>query len=101
MSAVTTEYPSVADYVEALQHPRSCFRDADLKASSAEPNSRGDPWGRTGANGAVFKLTREGRAVAVKVFFYSNDERAQRYQLLSDFLGSARSRHLVGFRYFK
>src|SRR5256885_807592 len=96
-----SEYPRVADYAEALQHPGRCFSDPELKASVAEPDARGDPRPRTGGQAAVFKLERPGKAVAVKVFKRYQASREQRYRLISDYLRGITIRYLVHFEYLE
>lgn len=93
------EYPRVYEYVEALQHPRRCFRDADLQAATPDTDGRGDPLPRTGGHAAVFKLMRGAAATAVKVFKNPHAGRQARYQALSDHLARQPTRCLVGFRY--
>src|SRR5947209_1831224 len=97
--ALSVEYPRIFEYGEALQHPAHCFRDPDLKASKTLNNTRGEPLPCVGGHAAVFKLIQGSKSRAVKVFKYGNDQRAARYQTLSDYLGQVRSPHLVGFRY--
>src|SRR5262245_37685558 len=93
------QYPSIAEYGEAMRHPDRCFRDPVLRACKAEVDGRGDPLPRTGGNAAVFKLVGPTGAVAVKVFKHREPERERRYKAVSDYLSALHSPHLVGFKY--
>src|SRR5262245_2282390 len=92
-------YPSVVEYCEALQHPRKCFRDAELQQSVPQKDARGLPMPRTGGAAAVFELKKGGVACALKVFKFPLPRREQRYKVISDHLKTFSSRHLVDFAY--
>src|SRR5947208_8068587 len=93
------EYPSVSDYVDALQHPRKCFRLPELQAGAPELDARRLPCPQTGGAAAVFKLDVAGASFALKVFKFELPHRQQRYQAISDHLRQVASRYLVGFTY--
>ncbi|WP_439625656.1 hypothetical protein [Gemmata sp.] len=95
-------WPTQSDYKDALQNPDTAFRDPDLKASAAEKSPMGVPRARSGAFASVYKMTRGTRAVALKLFNFPNEDRAARYQAVSDYLkklGPKKPAALVGFEY--
>lgn len=92
-------YPAISLYVEAIQNPAACFRDPDLRKSKPALDARGLPLPWSGQNAAVFKLIREGNAVAVRCFLLGHSDLARRYRLLERHFGTVRSPHLVRFRY--
>ncbi|VTU00701.1 serine threonine protein kinase : Uncharacterized protein OS=Chthoniobacter flavus Ellin428 GN=CfE428DRAFT_0450 PE=4 SV=1: Pkinase [Gemmataceae bacterium] len=95
-------WPTQSDYKDALQNPDTAFRDPDLKASAAEKSPMGVPRARSGAFASVYKMTRGTKAVALKLFNFPNEDRAARYQAVSDYLkklGPKKPAALVGFEY--
>ncbi|MBA4064724.1 MAG: hypothetical protein C0501_13615 [Isosphaera sp.] len=95
-------WPTQSDYKDALQNPDTAFRDPDLRFSSAERSPMGVPRARSGAFASVYKMTGANGAVALKLFNFPNDDRAGRYQAVSDHLRSLGPRKppgLVGFAY--
>lgn len=79
-------WPAQCDYKDALQNPDTAFRDPDLKASAAERSPMGVPKPRSGAFASVYKMTGPKGTVALKLFNFPNDDRAQRYKAVSDYL---------------
>ncbi len=95
-------WPSQSDYKDALQNPDTAFRDPDLKASAAEKSPMGVPRARSGAFASVYKMTRGTKAIALKLFNFPNEDRAARYQAVSDYLkklGAKKPTAMVGFEY--
>ena len=95
-------WPSQSDYKDALQNPDTAFRDPDLKASLAERSPMGVPRARSGAFASVYKMSRGPKAVALKLFNFPNEDRASRYQAVSDYLktlGGKKPTAMVAFEY--
>ena len=95
-------WPTQSDYKDALQNPDTAFRDPDLKASAAEKSPMGVPRARSGAFASVYKMTRGNKAIALKLFNFPNEDRAARYQAVSDYLkklGPKKPTAMVGFEY--
>ncbi|MCE9560472.1 MAG: hypothetical protein K8U57_00310 [Planctomycetes bacterium] len=95
-------WPTQSDYKDALQNPDTAFRDPDLKASAAERSPMGVPRARSGAFASVYKMTRGTKAIALKLFNFPNEDRAARYQAVSDYLkklGAKKPTAMVGFEY--
>ncbi|MBA4186790.1 MAG: hypothetical protein C0467_02105 [Planctomycetaceae bacterium] len=85
-----------------MQNPDTAFRDPDLKASAAEKSPMGVPRARSGAFASVYKMTRGNKAIALKLFNFPNEDRAARYQAVSDYLkklGAKKPTAMVGFEY--
>src|SRR5262245_43055089 len=79
-------WPTQSDYKDALQNPDTAFRDPDLKQSQAERSPMGVPRARSGAFASVYKMTGPKGTVALKLFNFPNEDRAQRYKAVSDYL---------------
>ncbi len=95
-------WPTQSDYKDSLQNPDTAFRDPDLRVSQAERSPMGVPRARSGAFASVYKMSRGAKAVALKLFNFPNDDRAARYQAVSDYLktlGNKKPGALVGFEY--
>jgi hypothetical protein len=95
-------WPTQSDYKDALQNPDTAFRDPDLQVSQAERSPMGVPRARSGAFASVYKLLRGPNAIALKLFNFPNEDRASRYQAVSDYLkklGAKKPNSMVGFKY--
>jgi hypothetical protein len=79
-------WPTQSDYKDSLQNPDTAFRDPDLKQSQAERSPMGVPRARSGAFASVYKMTGPKGTVALKLFNFPNEDRAQRYKAVSDYL---------------
>lgn len=79
-------WPTQSDYKDALQNPDTAFRDRDLQQSAAERSPMGVPRARSGAFASVYKMTGPKGTVALKLFNFPNEDRAQRYKAVSDYL---------------
>jgi len=79
-------WPTQSDYKDALQNPDTAFRDSDLRVSQAERSPMGVPRARSGAFASVYKMTGPQGVVALKLFNFPNEDRAQRYKAVSDYL---------------
>src|SRR5258707_3038661 len=79
-------WPTQSDYKDSLQNPDTAFRDPDLKQSAAERSPMGVPRARSRAFASVYKMTCPKGTVALKLFNFSNDDRALRYTAVSDYL---------------
>jgi hypothetical protein len=79
-------WPTQSDYKDSLQNPDTAFRDPDLKQSQAERSPMGVPRARSGAFASVYKMTGPKGTVALKLFNFPNEDRALRYQAVSDYL---------------
>jgi len=79
-------WPTQSDYKDALQNPDTAFRDPELQVSQAERSPMGVPRARSGAFASVYKMLRGPNAIALKLFNFANEDRASRYQAVSDYL---------------
>ena len=79
-------WPTQSDYKDSLQNPDTAFRDQDLRTSAAERSPMGVPRARSGAFASVYKMTSPTGVVALKLFNLPNEDRANRYKAVSDYL---------------
>lgn len=97
----TGPWPSSRDYVEAIQNPRSCFDDPDLKTAHPALDRLGMPTVTSGQFAYVFKLNHSNgsKAQAVRCFRGSSDGREHRYKLVNDHLNKVSSPYSASFEY--
>lgn len=85
-------WPNAIAYREAIQNPRSCFQDGELRTGQVAVDSMGLPATCTGASAAVFKVWHENahNAWAIKCFMREAPELRQRYHAISSHLHDVR-----------
>ncbi|MGX6744324.1 protein kinase family protein [Streptomyces peucetius] len=100
------QFPSGADYAEALQHTQLCFRHPELKGARPELTKLGLPRAISGAFASVFSLTSatSGRRYAIKCFTRHIPDQERRYQAISSRLARLEPAELsqpwnLGFEY--
>lgn len=79
-------WPTPQDYNEAIQVPRFCFADAELKQCRIELNAIGLPKSASGTFASVYKATSGSTSWAVRCFLSNRPEQGSRYQQISDFV---------------
>lgn len=79
-------WPTPQDYNEAIQNPRACFSDPDLKNGIVDTNALGLPRAMTGAFASVYRINSEGKSWAVRCFLTSRLDQKDRYRHISDFV---------------
>jgi hypothetical protein len=94
-------YPSGADYVEALQHPRICFREEALKTAVVEHDTHGRPRPISGALASVFSLVTgsDNKRYAIKCFTREVPDQNVRYPAISQHLARISAPWKVHFEY--
>ncbi|MCI0456935.1 MAG: hypothetical protein L0Z62_08150 [Gemmataceae bacterium] len=93
--------PQPTDYNEAIQDPRLCFRDDDLRGGSVGVTPLGLPRPHSGNFADVYQVNSADGAHswAVKCFTRSVEGLQQRYQAISDHLHSVNLSFLIDFQY--
>jgi WD40 repeat protein/formylglycine-generating enzyme required for sulfatase activity len=101
-------WPRQTDYNEAIQSPRLCFKDPDLRQGQPDTDRLGLPRPCTGNFADVYKVHSPGQhAWAVKCFTREVTDLQARYRAISDHLRQARGRQqdclpfLVDFDYLE
>jgi hypothetical protein len=92
-------WPSPQDYNEAVQNPRLCFLDDELKGAQPELNQLGLPKPSTGNFATVYRLNSKSRSWAVRCFVQAAHDHELRYQQISRHLGQKSIPETVGFEY--
>jgi regulation of enolase protein 1 (concanavalin A-like superfamily) len=95
-------WPLSQDYNEAIQDPRSNFRDAELKAGDAVPNALGIPMPRSGNFADVYEVRcPSGTRWAVKCFTREVHGLRERYAEISNYLRQVNLPFMVDFQYLQ
>jgi hypothetical protein len=96
-------WPTAADYNGAVQDPRTCFADEDLRAGNALSDPvMGLPLPYAGNFSVVYQVvSSSGEAWAVKCFTREVHDRRRRYQAIGEHLGGRRLPFTVEFRYLE
>ena len=73
-------WPQLTDYQEAVQHPRRCFNDPELRQGTPQLDSLGLPRPITGGFASVYQFTCGGRRYAVRCFVRPVEDEQRRYE---------------------
>ena len=96
----TSIYPTGGQYQEALQNPRSCFKDPALAGGSPTADSLGLPKPISGNFASVFTIgSADGRRWAVKCFTRYVADQEARYKRISQILAGVEKPWRVAFDY--
>lgn len=79
-------WPTLQDYNEAIQTPRVCLRDLELSESLPYTGALGLPRAITGAFASVYRMHREDKDYALRLFLNDIEDRAERYHLIGDYV---------------
>ena len=93
-----TSWPTMTDYQEALQNPRTSFADPELQHGTPVLNQLGLPKPITGAFASVYQVAANGHQYAVRCFLRYHPDQAQRYAAISDYLAQVRLPYTVEFK---
>jgi hypothetical protein len=92
-------WPSQQEYNEAIQSPRICFEDAELRIGTVECNQLGLPRPRSGNFATVYKVDCGGKKWAVRCFNRQTQDQQERYAAINTHLRQAALPYTVGFTY--
>ncbi|MBF1382164.1 Sel1-like repeat-containing protein kinase family protein [Porphyromonas sp.] len=93
-------YPSISDYIEALRDAEDSL--SELKDLRLVYDDQGHPIMSSGNFAVVFKMqTPRGQYHALKCFLRDQEERSERYRLITEELQYVQSTYLVKFRYLE
>lgn len=93
-------WPTATEYVEAIQHPRTCFMDQDLQDGTPALDRLGMPFVSSGQFAYVFKLKHAtGKASAIRCFRGFMGDRERRYKAIDQQLDSVAVPAVASFEY--
>ncbi len=92
-------YPLISEYVESIMNAEDNFNE--LSYLRPVLNENGSPIMSSGNLAVVFKMTDGNKNYAVKCFIKDQEERTERYKLISDYLKSIESEYIVSVKYIE
>ncbi len=98
--SLTSYWPSMVDYQEAVQSPPSAFTSYELRCGTPVANKLGMPRPISGTFASVYELVSGGRRWAVKCFLRNIPDLHRRYAKISGHLKKCRwLRYFATFEY--
>ena len=94
-------WPTMTDYQEAVQSPKTCFADSELSRGAPVLNKLGLPRPICGQFASVYELENGGARWAVKCFLRNIPDLHNRYAKISDHLSKCDLPYFVTFDYLK
>jgi predicted flap endonuclease-1-like 5' DNA nuclease len=92
-------WPTPQDYNEAIQNPRTCFGDEELRAGTPELTPLGLPKPISGAFASVYQMNCAKGRWAVRCFLREVSDHQARYQAISEHLQKVKLPSTVGFEF--
>lgn len=91
--------PTIQDYQEALQHPKSAFLDPELAGGSIAVSGLGTPRVYGGGFALTYAVQARGKKYAVRCFHREVGNRERRYEAISKKLKALASPYFLDFEY--
>ncbi len=92
-------WPTPQDYNEAIQNPRTCFGDEELRVGTPELTPLGLPKPISGAFASVYQMNCAKGRWAVRCFLREVSDHQARYQAISEHLQKVKLPSTVGFEF--
>ncbi len=94
-------WPIMTDYQEAIQSPKTCFADNELRDGRLDFDSLGLPRPISGNFACVYGLTYRTSKWAVRCFLKNTQDQEKRYQFINSYLEKVHSPYFVPFKYIR
>lgn len=94
-------WPSMSDYQEAVQNPRTAFSDRELRSGTPIADALGLPKPITGGFASVYQVKCGDHKWAVRCFLRYHEDTEQRYALIGKHLKQARLPYTAEFHYLR
>jgi tRNA A-37 threonylcarbamoyl transferase component Bud32 len=98
---MNSSWPSISQFVEAIDHPKLFLQDADLQKSKPEKNKFDRPLSWAGQFAVVFKMRYRSKTWAARCFTSPVEDHRERYAALSKVLRANRPACMVDFDYLQ
>jgi serine/threonine protein kinase len=92
-------YPTLEQYQEALQHPRTALIDPDLRAGTISTGGLGLPHVMCGGFALTYTISAGGKKYAVRCFHKQSPALEQRYRAISAKLAQIASPYFLPFEF--
>jgi serine/threonine protein kinase len=90
-------WPSLQDYNEAIQNPKACLNDLELKNSLPYTTALGLPRAITGSFASVYRMHCADKDYALRLFLKNIKDQAERYARISSFVQNDNLPYTVTF----
>jgi hypothetical protein len=94
-------WPTPAEYSEAIQNPKDCFNDPELKQGSPILNKLGLPKPISGSFASVYQLNCNKYQYAVRCFLQEVPDQENRYIAISNYLDKNPLPYMVRFKFLR
>lgn len=94
-------WPLMTDYQEAIQNPKFCFNDAELRDGVVDFDQLGFPRPISGNFACVFNITHQHARWAVRCFLQNNQDQEKRYDCISAYLTQYPLPYFVPFKFIR
>ena len=95
------KWPRLVEYTAALQNTQVCFGGGELSRCQVQVAARGLPIMYSGSFVAVYKISLDGKELAVRCFIHPVTDQHHRYAELGTFLSGAFLPYFVGFEFLE
>ncbi|MBI4626090.1 MAG: hypothetical protein HY736_23080 [Verrucomicrobia bacterium] len=92
-------WPQPQEYNEAIQHPKTCFSDPDLKRGTVRRNKMDIPVAISGGFASVYEVTTPAGKWAIRCFIREVSDSQKRYAEISKALNILRLPYTAPFEY--
>jgi predicted Ser/Thr protein kinase len=94
-----TPYPQIIEYNEAVQNPRTAFRDPELRRGQVKLNALGLPVALSGGFALTYMMATSRRRLAVRCFHRDIPRAQYKYAAIARAVGALTSSYFVGVEY--
>lgn len=92
-------YPSLEQYNEAFQHPRTSLQDPELKTGTITTTGLGLPLALCGGFALTYTIKSGGKKYAVRCFHKKSNALEQRYSAISRKIAALKSPYFLDFQF--
>jgi hypothetical protein len=92
-------WPTMSDYQEAIQNPKTCFWDPELKNGTPVLNNLGLPKPIAGGFACVYQMICGSHIYAVRCFLVEQLDLEKRYKIISDYFKKINLPYMVSFEF--
>ena len=92
-------YPTVEQFNEALQHPKTAFIDSELQNGTVQTTGLGLPLAFCGGFALTYRVQSGNKKYAVRCFHKKSDNIELRYDAISKKINSLQSSYFVTFKF--
>lgn len=93
------DWPIPSDYREAIQNPKFCFEDPELKIGIPKLDKLGLPVVMSGSFASVYEIRCKTKKYAVRCFTRHFPDQEERYQIISSYLQKLNLKYFVDFHF--